>query len=245
MNAPGARAFVRDDARLLGRRTFRRPRWWWASALALLAATSCSETDHGAAKAPANSRGDDVLSMETDISGGERATFYFTDAGFMPASNERVEVVSAGPRYGWSDERDALTYRWAFELKFAEGAKPASIEIENVTDREAAETLIPKRAIQRTAKVVRKGDAFYGVPNAEWKTVSDAECRVARDEPCSAWLYDTESSPLLWNPGAVFVALRIRIGYANGDTDTLYQGLSFHPEKELKRIQAQLTGGQD
>lgn len=214
--------------------------------LALLAATSCSDPDKNAASTPKTYRGHEVLSMETDIAGAERAAFYFTEQGFLPASNERVEVLSAGPRYEWSDERESLAYRWAFKVKFADGVKPASIMVENVTDRKGAETILPKRAIQRSAKVVRSKDGkFYGVANSEWETHSDRECRVARDEPCSAWLYDTESSPLLWNPGAVFVALRIRIGYANGDTDTLYQGLSFHPEKELKRIQAQLTGGQD
>lgn len=212
---------------------------------ALSATVGCTDTDTNAVSVPSTYRGYDVLSMETDIAEGQRATFYFTEEGFLPASTDRVEVLSAGPRYAWSGERASLAYRWAFKLKFADGAKPASIAVENVTDRKAVEVLLPKQAIQRTAKVVQKDGKIYGVTNPEWETRSERECRVARDEPCSAWLYDVGSSPLAWDAGAVFVALRFKIGYADGRTETLHQGLSFHPEKELKQIEAQMTGGKD
>ncbi len=218
------------------------------SLFALLATVGCTDSETNAVSVQPTNGGYDVMSMETDIAEGKRATFYFTEAGFLPASTERVEILSAGPGFEWSDDGGPLTYRWEFKLKFAHGAKPASIAVENVTDRKTVEVLLPKQAIQRTAKIVH-GGKIYGVANPEWETRSERECRVARDEPCSAWLYDVGSWSLgsspFWDEGAVFVALRFKITYADGSTETLYQGLSFHPEKVLKRIEAQMAGGKD
>ncbi|MBP6749514.1 MAG: hypothetical protein KA144_07745, partial [Xanthomonadaceae bacterium] len=62
------------------------------SLLALLAAASCSDKDANDTSVPVAYRGQNVRSMETDISEGKRATFYFSDKGFLPASTKRVEM---------------------------------------------------------------------------------------------------------------------------------------------------------
>ncbi|MEQ1512987.1 MAG: hypothetical protein ABL934_09940 [Lysobacteraceae bacterium] len=167
-----------------------------------------------------------ISSIETNISGGQKAKFYFTDEGFIPMSTERVQILSAGPATETDEDAQNGLYRWRFNLKFAKGVNPTSMMVENVTEREAAEVILPKQDVSLGFWPTTKDGKTRISQNPELTVFSKIPCRMSPDETCSAWLYTKEK----WSrggPDSVFVGLRFNIAYADGAKETIYQGLSF------------------
>ena len=188
--------------------------------------TGCEASNTDVVTVPHTPNGRDVSSIETDISGDQRAKFYFTDGGFIPMSTERVQILSAGPAHQTDEDAQNGRYRWRFKLKFAKGMNPTSLMVENVTERESAEVILPKQDVSLGFWPVTKDGKTRISQNPELTVFSKIPCRMSPDETCSAWLYTKEK----WaqgGPDSVFVGLRFNIAYADGTKETIYQGLSF------------------
>ncbi|TXH75110.1 MAG: hypothetical protein E6Q88_03905 [Lysobacteraceae bacterium] len=204
------------------------------AALLLLSIAACSDSD--APVIPSTYRGQEVLSMETDISNGQRATFYFTKSGFLPMATKRVEIVSAGPEFETRADGAEVNYRWAFSLKFAAGAKPESVVVENVGDRRDAKVLLPRSEIKLGAKIVPKDGKLYAQQIREWKAVSPTVCKVAPGERCSAWMYGDGS--MLFGEDVAFLPLRFVIRYQDRSEETIYQGVTFRHRELLAKLRS-------
>ncbi len=193
--------------------------------------SGCTASNADARPEPFTHNGHAVRSMETDISGGKTAKFYFTDQGFIPMSTERVKILYAGPVT--EDAVQSGQYRWRFTLKFAQGVNPASVTVENVTEREAAELILPKQEI--SLGFITKVGKISISQTPEWTVVSKLPCRISPDEKCSAWFYTKERS-VLGGENSVFIGLRFNIAYADGTNETIYQGLSFDQKDLLEKF---------
>ncbi len=188
--------------------------------------TDCQTSHTDAITVTPAHNGHAISWIETTISGDQRAKFYFTDGGFIPMSTERVQILSAGPSHQTDEDAQNGRYRWRFKLKFAKGVSPTSMMVENVTERGAAEVILPKQDVSLGFWPTTKDGKTRISQNPELTVFSKIPCRMSPEETCSAWLYTKEK----WSsggPDSVFVGLRFNLAYADGAKETIYQGLSF------------------
>jgi hypothetical protein len=156
---------------------------------------------------PKKFNGARVEQKEFTVLGDTKIMLPVTKHGPIPASNDRVEFVGAGPLVKRSVSGQPPSYRWAFNLLFKKNAEPTAIAIDDVTG------VSPHLLIddQTTTLEPYEGDLM-------WSSQSASDCVVDKKSECSAWLND---------PGTRWVVFRATVLYKDGSIDMLYQPAAF------------------
>ncbi len=179
---------------------------------------------------PETYAGKPVRAEQWTISGGATETFYATEDGFIPMSTDRVKITSAGPDFQVPKDGGAPSFAWAVTLRFAEEAMPQRVKVENVTGPEA-ETLVDEDGVRPTIVMDVNADGVGSIRGKDWTARSPSSCKIARDNPCSAWIF---------HDAAYYLRLRFTIEYRDGSRETIYQGAKF----DSPAIAAQLGLGE-
>lgn len=165
---------------------------------------------------------DDMQSIEEMLDGevihalpnGEVVTLQYIKGKPLPQSTERIKFSGAGPMI--RNASGDVSYKWGFTLDFIGPQAPINVKIESVSESQV-ETLV---------------DEHVGIANApkngeSWLGVSPRVCRIARDEACSAWVF--EPQPHIFVFKATFL-------YIDGSSEEIYQSAVIDPSLFLSKL---------